>query len=193
MADVLLAAGEEATSSRVAARLALEAVGHHVREVHDGQSALAQAEASRPDLLVLDTDLPVYDGFQVLERLRRHPSLRHLPIVVISTIPRSVGGEFARSLGAVRYLTRPFTNADLDAAVQEALAAPAPGSAPLAPSRADWPPPPGWRAPAARHAYPSRRPAASATAEAPADGIVELPAPARRRRASPPHRPLRRA
>src|SRR5439155_4505756 len=122
MASVLLAAGEESTSGRVVLRLALEAAGHTVQEVHDGQSVLAQAEVSRPDLLVLDTDLPVYDGFQVLDRLRRHHALRHLPVVVLSTIPRSIASEFARSLGATRYLVRPFTNADLDAAVAAALA-----------------------------------------------------------------------
>jgi len=187
MASVLLAAGDEATSSRVAARLALQAAGHDVREVHDGQSVLAQAEANRPDLLVLDTDLPVYDGFQVLDRLRRHHTLRHLPVVVLSTIPRSVGAEFTRSLGAVRYLARPFTNADLDAAVAEALAAPPPGTSPLAAGRAEWPAAGAWRPP------PPRRAAPAPAAEAPADGIVELPAPPRRRRASPPRRPLRRA
>ena len=193
MASVLLAAGEESTSSRVVARLALEAAGHTVQEVHDGQSALAQAEASRPDLLVLDTDLPVYDGFQVLERLRRHPALRHLPVVIISTIPRMVGGELARSLGAFRYLGRPFTNADLDAAVRAALTAPARGASPLAANSAAWPPTAPWRASSARASYPPTVRGDGAAPGPPSDGLVELPAAVRRRRPSAPRRPLRRA
>jgi CheY-like chemotaxis protein len=191
MASVLLAAGEESTSSRVAARLALQAAGHIVREVHDGPSALAQIEAQRPDLLVLDTDLPGYDGFQVLDRLQRHHALRHLPVVVLSTIPRSIGGELARSLGAAEYLARPYTNVDLDAAVTAALGSSA-DSAPSAAPPGTWPFNSPWRPPGAQDGLPaSDGQATSPPPPAAGDGLVELPpAP---RRASAPRRPLRRA
>src|SRR5829696_6231512 len=129
MARVLLAADVEPVSNRVVARLALEEAGHEVVEVHDGFEALTLADSTRPDALVLDTMLAGLDGFQVLDRLHRHPTLRHLPIVVLSTMPRDVGGELAHSLGAVRFLPRPFTNADLDEAVALALAAHAPADA----------------------------------------------------------------
>src|SRR4051794_13935040 len=121
MAHVLLAADLEPTSPRVVARLALEAGGHSIHEVHDGYEALATAEATRPDALVLDTALSGLDGFQVLERLRLRPALRHLPVVMLSGIPRDVAGELARSLGAVRFLARPFTNVELAEALDAAL------------------------------------------------------------------------
>src|SRR3954447_4921626 len=124
MARVLLAADVEPASNRVVARLALEEAGHEVHEVHDGFEALTVADGIRPDALVLDTMLAGLDGFQVLDRLYRHPTLRHLPVVMLSTMPRDVGGELAHSLGAVRFLPRPFTNTDLGEAVALALGAP---------------------------------------------------------------------
>jgi CheY-like chemotaxis protein len=140
MARVLLAADVEPVSNRVVARLALEEAGHEVIEVHDGFEALTAAETNRPDALVLDTALAGLDGFQVLDRLHRHPTLRHLPIVMLSTMPRDVGGELAHSLGAVRFLPRPFTNTDLDEAVALALATQAPAGAEATSGRtvAEW-------------------------------------------------------
>ncbi|HZU07994.1 MAG TPA: response regulator [Chloroflexota bacterium] len=202
MARVLLAAEAEPASNRTVARLALETVGHAVEEVHDGESALAQAEATRPDLLVLDTALPGLDGFQVLTRLRRHPALRYLPVVMLSTLPRSLGGELARVLGAERFLSKPFSATDLATAVEAALASRVPGAAtPPAPSP-PWAPaewrarpaiPPGEarqgveRGPA--RPAPGSSPGASAprTGAAPAahESVVELPAPSRRRPRAP--------
>src|SRR5712692_3047639 len=172
MARVLLAAEEEPTSNRVIARLALEGAGHIVQEVHDGMSVLAAVDAQRPDALVLDTALPELDGFQVLDRMRRHHTLRHMPVVMLSTIPRDVGGELARSMGALRFLPKPFTAADLNEAVETALEARAAGAsqvaAPLqrsaARSAAEW---------RARPAVPESL------------GIIDLFPPARRR---PPRR-----
>ncbi|HLH27255.1 MAG TPA: response regulator [Chloroflexota bacterium] len=126
MARVLLAADIEPVSNRVVARLALEEAGHEVHEVHDGFDTLTVADSLHPDALVLDTMLAGLDGFQVLDRLRRHPTLRHLPVVMLSTMSRDVGGELAHSLGAVRFLPRPFTNAELGEAVALALGTEAP-------------------------------------------------------------------
>jgi CheY-like chemotaxis protein len=140
MARVLLAADAEPVSNRVVARLALEEAGHEVHEVHDGFEALTLADSIGPDALVLDTALAGLDGFQVLDRLRRHPGLRHLPVVMLSTMPRDVGGELAHSLGAVRFLPRPFTNTDLGEAVALALgvAAPADADVPISRTVAEW-------------------------------------------------------
>ncbi|HWP29308.1 MAG TPA: response regulator, partial [Chloroflexota bacterium] len=79
MARVLLATDVEPARNQVAARLALEATGHVVEEVHDGFEVLAAVATRRPDVLVLDTSLSGLDGFQVLTRLRRDAALRELP------------------------------------------------------------------------------------------------------------------
>ena len=178
MVLVLLAAEEEPGSSRVVARLALEAAGHTVQEIYDGQSVLAQVEAAPPDVLVLDTSLPVLDGFQVLARLRRHHALRQLPVVMLSTIPKGLGGELARSMGAVRFLAKPFTAAELTEAVEGAL------------TRRDHP---AWQEPAAA-------PAASASVRSPAEwrargalpdaaSLIELAPPGRHRAGGSRRRP----
>src|SRR5919202_5381655 len=177
MARVLLAADTEPVSGRVVPRLALEEAGHTVEEAHDGFEALALADATRPDALVVDTALPGLDGFQVLDRLRRHPALRHLPVVLLSTMPRDVGGELARSLGAVRFLVRPFTNSELGEAVDAALAsrASAEAGAPGARTVAEWS---GLLGDARRE-----RPAAGAAS------VVDMPLPVPRRARAPRRRP----
>jgi CheY-like chemotaxis protein len=173
MARVLLAAEEEATTSRVA-RLALEAAGHDVREVYDGQTALAEIDAQHPDVAVLDTSLPILDGFQVLDRLRRQPAYRHLPVVMLSTISKSLGGELARSLGAARFVAKPFTATHLTEAIDTAMTPRPAAGGPPAPAVPR--PPSDWRARLRRSI------AAPSTDGA---GVVELPVPPRRRIRAP--------
>ncbi|HLI27294.1 MAG TPA: response regulator [Chloroflexota bacterium] len=122
MARILLASDDAMVSSRVGVRQTLEAAGHVVYETHDGPSTLAQVEALVPDLLVLDTALPILDGFHVLAELRRNPRFQRLPVVMFSGLPRGLGSELARPYGVAYFLARPFRTADIAAAVEYVLA-----------------------------------------------------------------------
>ena len=63
---------------------AMEMYGCDVRACHDGQSALAEAETFRPDIVLLDLGMPVMDGFEVCRRLRGHPDLKSVTVVAQS-------------------------------------------------------------------------------------------------------------
>jgi two-component system, chemotaxis family, response regulator Rcp1 len=100
---------------------------HHVRihAVHDGEAAIAflrrcgkYAEAARPDLMMLDLNLPRKDGRAVLADVKGDPELRQIPVVIFST-SRSVR-DIARSyeLGANCYVSKPCNLAEFFAAVQ---------------------------------------------------------------------------
>ncbi|MFL5934801.1 MAG: response regulator, partial [Gaiellaceae bacterium] len=76
-----------------------------------GDSGLALAREFRPDAIVLDMSLPVLDGWTVLDRLKRHPSTRHIPVHIVSGV-----GELRPALaaGAAAFLEKPATMEALD-------------------------------------------------------------------------------
>ncbi|HEY8164175.1 MAG TPA: HAMP domain-containing protein [Gemmatimonadaceae bacterium] len=77
----------------------------------DGEDALAAANEYRPDAITLDIDLPGTDGWKVLERLKRNPATRHIPVHVISGIERRQQGLKA---GAIAYLEKPVSKEALE-------------------------------------------------------------------------------
>ena len=62
----------------------LEAVGLEVRVVGDGPDAIKEAMATPPQLVVLDVNLPSMDGYQVCRRLKRNPSTRDVPVIMLT-------------------------------------------------------------------------------------------------------------
>jgi CheY-like chemotaxis protein len=87
----------------------------------DGQSGIAQAHALRPDLVLLDMQLPDIGGEEVLQRLRSDPATRHLHIVALSANAMAEDVERARQLGAGDYWTKPIDPARFLAEVRALL------------------------------------------------------------------------
>ncbi|MET7767737.1 response regulator [Nocardia sp. NPDC005366] len=93
-------------------------IGNTLHVAHDGEEALdflyrqgSHTDAPRPDLILLDLNLPKYDGRQVLEKVKSDPDLAHIPVVVLTT--SSAEEDILRSykLHANAYVTKPV---DLD-------------------------------------------------------------------------------
>ncbi|MFQ5803249.1 MAG: response regulator [Candidatus Methylomirabilales bacterium] len=83
----------------------LEARGCEVIEAFDGKEVLEQAVQDRPDLLLLDLDMPRMDGYEVLFHLRRNEELKHIPVVIFSGC--DWGREkIAKELGAKEYFRK---------------------------------------------------------------------------------------
>jgi DNA-binding response OmpR family regulator len=99
----------------------LEHEGFEVATAYNGAECLLAVGSQRPDLLLLDVTMPVLDGFETLRVLRERPDTRDLPVVMLTA--RSEGEDVARGLagGADFYLTKPFQNAELVAAVKRVL------------------------------------------------------------------------
>jgi DNA-binding response OmpR family regulator/KaiC/GvpD/RAD55 family RecA-like ATPase len=91
-----------------------------VEVVHDGLSGLAKLISFKPDLIVLDIDLPIIDGFKVLEHIRQ--SL-NMPIIVVSGLRvRASDRVMSSELGADYYLTKPFSVKELRQKARQLIA-----------------------------------------------------------------------
>ena len=95
----------------------LAKAGFDVATEADGQAALEAALASLPDVVILDVMLPGLDGFEILRQLRADPQGQGLRIIMLTAKGQREDRETARAGGADLFITKPFSNADLIAAV----------------------------------------------------------------------------
>jgi CheY-like chemotaxis protein len=87
-------------------RMTLESAGYVVVEADNGASALEQAKHARPDLLITDLMMPVMDGRQLIDRIRAHPQLADMPIILVSANPNG-------TVGAHAIMRKPFRQEEL--------------------------------------------------------------------------------
>lgn len=90
-----------------------------VAEVGDGQQAIDRATELRPDLVILDIQMPVLDGLSAAERIAAD---RIAPVIVLTAFSQRELVERARDAGAMAYLVKPFNKADLVPAIEVARA-----------------------------------------------------------------------
>jgi putative two-component system response regulator len=102
-------------------RMVLEADGHEVVVAADGQSALDRVAERRPDLVILDLDMPRLGGFEVCRRLKNAPNTRLLPILVLTGTGVADARLRAWDLGADEFLTKPFQTLEVAARCRSLL------------------------------------------------------------------------
>jgi DNA-binding response OmpR family regulator len=107
---------------RILARKALMRTGHRVLEAETGHEGMALAENERPDLLLLDLNMPPPDGFELLRMLRSREETRTLPVIVLTAMGDEESARKSFELGATDFLAKPFTAPQLDARVRSCFA-----------------------------------------------------------------------
>ena len=112
---------EDSMVVRALLRAQLRDRGYEVVEAVDGEQAVAVAAEKRPDVILLDIEMPRLDGFGALERLKADPELRDIPVVFISGRTTAADAVRGLELGAHDYLRKPFEAAELAARVHGAL------------------------------------------------------------------------
>ncbi len=91
----------------------LESAGHLVTIARDGEQALAAARADRPELIVLDSMMPIIAGPEVLAALKSDPELCEIPVVMLTARDGEVDIIAGLKGGAAEYLTKPFIPQEL--------------------------------------------------------------------------------
>jgi len=87
--------------------------GHLVETAANGWEAIDHITRSRPDIILLDLMLPDLDGFGVCEILRRNPLTATIPIIIISAWASKDSQLLGLELGALDYITKPFSPQEL--------------------------------------------------------------------------------
>jgi len=87
----------------------------------NGEEGLEQARAEKPDLILLDTNMPVMNGHEMLERLRADAALKHIPVLMLTARCEPQDIAAASAHGVTDYVTKPFDFAELMAKIQMAL------------------------------------------------------------------------
>lgn len=106
MNQVLIA--EDNPVNRELLRELLESRGYSVTEASDGQKALNLIEESCPDILLLDLDMPVLDGFATVRRIRENPDLALLPVLAVTAYAMQGDREKVLTSGFDGYLSKPI-------------------------------------------------------------------------------------
>lgn len=119
MSKILVIEDEADISELLKARL--ENAGYQVAQAFDGEQGLRLAQTFAPDLITLDLKLPILDGFNVCERLKKDPALKNIPIIMMSARTSGYEQQVGLSLGAVAYLAKPYDPAELLAAIGKQL------------------------------------------------------------------------
>ncbi len=86
----------------------LSEVGYSVRPVQTGEQAIRAAEASLPDLVLLDIDLPGMDGYEVCRYFKASATLKTVPIIFMSAMGAPLDANRTREVGALDYIGKPF-------------------------------------------------------------------------------------
>lgn len=120
MKRILIA--DDKSSSRELIRLALETPEYVIEEAADGVDALGKARRQRPDLILLDVQMPLLDGFAVLASLQSDPSLCSIPVIAFTANAMQGDRDRALSAGFTAYLAKPVSLAQVRSEVRRLLA-----------------------------------------------------------------------
>jgi PAS domain S-box-containing protein len=102
----ILVADDDALSRLMMVELLRER-GFEITEAKDGAQALTMAVTRPPDLLLIDANMPVLDGLQTMQRLRRRPALAHMKVICVSASAADSTQRGARAAGADAFITKP--------------------------------------------------------------------------------------
>ena len=112
---------EDTEDNRRILRDLLTRAGFELIEAADGESGVGLASAHRPDLILMDVQLPVLDGYEAARRIRADAGLAHIPIIAVTSYALSGDEAKARAAGCDGYVAKPFSPRALLAKIREFL------------------------------------------------------------------------
>jgi two-component system cell cycle response regulator DivK len=117
---------EDNEQNRYLAAFLLEKAGYSVIHAPNGKEALRIAESERPDLVLMDIQMPEMDGYEAARLLRTMPGLEKVPVVAVTSYAMVGDREKAMKLGFVGYIEKPISTETFVAEIGQYIAAPHP-------------------------------------------------------------------
>ena len=99
----------------------LNDAGFEVIEARNGNEALSVTEAERPDLILMDIQLPELDGLEATRRIKDNPATRHIPVLAVTSYALNGDNEKAMAAGCDAYFAKPVSPRALLAKIREYL------------------------------------------------------------------------
>ena len=112
---------EDTEDNRQILRDLLGAAGYDMIEANDGAEGVSQATAHKPDLILMDIQMPVMDGYEATRRIKANPELKAIPIVAVTSYALSGDEDKARAAGCDGYIAKPYSPRQMLAKVREIL------------------------------------------------------------------------
>jgi two-component system, cell cycle response regulator DivK len=112
---------EDTEDNRQILRDLMATTDYHLLEADDGPTGIAMASRERPDLILMDIQLPGIDGYEVTRRIKADPALQHIPIIAVTSYALSGDEAKVRAAGCDAYVAKPFSPRQLLAKVREFL------------------------------------------------------------------------
>jgi two-component system cell cycle response regulator DivK len=99
----------------------LSSVGYELIESEDGAQAVVAAAAHQPDLILMDIQMPILDGYDATRQIKADPKLRAIPVIAVTSYALSGDEDKARAAGCDAYIAKPYSPRQLLARVREFL------------------------------------------------------------------------
>src|SRR5262252_4422493 len=112
---------EDQEDNRQILRDLLANAGYDMIEAEDGEQAIKLAASHQPDLILMDIQLPLVDGYEATRRLKADPELKKIPIIVVTSYALSGDDSKAHDAGCDAYITKPYSPRQLLAKIKEFL------------------------------------------------------------------------
>ena len=112
---------EDTEDNRQIMRDLLSSAGYDLVEAQDGAEGVAMAKSARPDLILMDIQLPVLDGYEATRRIKADPALTHIPVIAVTSYALSGDEAKTRAAGCDGYVAKPFSPRQLLQKVREYL------------------------------------------------------------------------
>jgi len=118
MSKLILAVEDQEDNMQILRDL-LTSTGYELIEAENGEEALAALEKQRPDLILMDIQIPIIDGYEVTRRIKANPALRSIPIIAVTSHALGEGEEKARAAGCDDFVAKPFRPDSLPIVIDE--------------------------------------------------------------------------
>mgnify|MGYP001486898318 CR=1 FL=1 len=112
---------EDQEDNRQILRDLLASTDYEIVEAVNGVEALAAVAKQRPDLILMDIQLPILDGYEATRRIKADPALRSIPIIAVTSYALSGDEDKAREAGCDAYVPKPYSPRQLLAKIREFL------------------------------------------------------------------------